>query len=109
MSNSIVAASSSASSALPVKAPGQAPPARPVPATQQAAKTQALVAEAKQSLSEANSIVDQDKRNHSPGCVACDQKRVDKAQVQLAKAMASAVDQTAQAPTLPGNTVDFTA
>lgn len=62
----------------------------PEPAT--AAKTTANPAQivaAQRALAAANSQVDLDKRNHSPGCVACDQKLVDKASIALAQAKAA--------------------
>lgn len=45
---------------------------------------------ARQALARANGIVDQDRRNHSPDCVAVDQKLVDKAQLQMAEAQSAA-------------------
>lgn len=47
--------------------------------------TTAMLA-ARQALAKANAMVAEDRRNRSPGCVACDQKLVDKAQTQLAQA-----------------------
>ena len=108
MSIGIGAAASGGAYALPVKPSGQAQSAKTPEAAQQTAKTDAKVAVAQQALANANSVVDQDKRNHSPGCVACDQKLVDKAQGQLTQAKASASDQTAETPLAPGSTVDFT-
>ncbi len=45
---------------------------------------------ARQGLANATAAVDQDHRNHSPSCAACDQKLVDKADVQMAQALAAA-------------------
>lgn len=109
MSVSIGAAASGGTYALPFRLVGQAQSARTPEAAQQTAKTDAKIAVAQQALANANSIVDQDKRNHSPGCVACDQKLVDKAQGQVTQAKASASDQTAQTSLAPGSKVDFTA
>ncbi|WP_457104332.1 hypothetical protein [Methylobacterium sp. P5_C11] len=109
MSISIGAAASGGAYALPVKPFGQAQSADPALSAQQTAKTQAKVAAAQQELANANGIVDQDKRNHSPGCVACDQKLVDKAQAQLAQAKASGNGETSQAQLPPGSLVDLTA
>lgn len=108
MSIGVGAAASGGVYGPPIKLPGQAQSANPAQTTQQAVKTQSAVAAAQQALASANSIVDQDKRNHSPGCVACDRKLVDNAQVQLAQVKASASNQTAQ--TLePGSIIDFIA
>jgi hypothetical protein len=41
---------------------------------------------ARHTLANANAAVDQDRRNHSPSCVAFDQKQVDKADLQVAQA-----------------------
>lgn len=54
-------------------------------------KSEARIITAQQALDKANSIVDQDKRNHSPSCVAVDRKLVDMAQRQLAQAKASTI------------------
>jgi hypothetical protein len=51
---------------------------------------QAAIADAKQALAKANAAVDADRANHSPSCVACDQKLVDQAQAQLAQISAAA-------------------
>ena len=51
--------------------------------------TAAMLA-ARQSLAKASAMVAQDRLNHSPSCVACDQKLVDKAQDQLARATTTA-------------------
>ena len=72
MSIGIGAAASFGTYALPVKAPGPTHSVDPAQAAHQAVKTQAKVAAAQETLANANSIVDQDKRNHSPGCVACE-------------------------------------
>ncbi len=109
MSISIGTAAGTGALAVPARSPGPARAADPALAAQQTARTQSAVAAAQQALASANGIVDQDRRNHSPGCVACDQKLVDKAQMQLAQAKASATDQTAQAPIPPGSLVDLTA
>jgi len=50
----------------------------------------AAIQAARHALAAANAAVDQDKRNHSPDCVACDQKLVDKADQQLALATSQA-------------------
>ncbi len=63
-------------------------PASPGTSAKPAANTTQIVA-AQQALAAANSQVDLDKRNHSPGCVACDQKLVDKASIALAQAKAA--------------------
>ncbi len=81
----------------------------PVLAKQQATKAQAKVETAKQALASANSIVDEDRRNHSPGCVACDQKLVDRAQVQLDHARIDEPTAAVQTPRPPGSTLDFVA
>lgn len=109
MSISIGAAASRAVYALPGTSPGQAQSANTIQAAQQAARSQAAVTAAQQELAKANSVVDQDKRNHSPGCVACDQKLVDKAQVQLTQAKGSTSEKTTQMPLPLGSTIDFTA
>jgi hypothetical protein len=51
--------------------------------------TKAL-SDARQALAKADAAVDQDKRNHSPDCVAFDQKAVDKASADLAQAKSEA-------------------
>ena len=62
----------------------------PAPAGGNAIKVDtAVVAAARKALSNAQAAVDTDKRHHSPDCVACDQKLVDKAQLQLAQAKSS--------------------
>ncbi|MET3483139.1 hypothetical protein [Methylobacterium sp. 1973] len=109
MSISIGAAASGGAYTLPTKPFGRPQTADPALSAQQAAKTQAKVAVAQQELANANGIVDQDRRNHSPSCVACDQKLVDKAQAQLAQAKASDNGQTSQAPLPPGSLVDLNA
>lgn len=90
-----------------IKRAGLAHSDDPVQAAQRSTRTQAAVAEAQQALANANGIVDQDKRNQSPGCVACDQKLVDKAQVRLTQAKASESDQASQTQSPPGSAVDF--
>lgn len=65
---------------------------------------QGAVADAKQALAAAESRVDEDKRNHSPGCVACDGKLVDAAQRQLAQANAAVqADQAASGSASSGS------
>lgn len=59
------------------------------------------VIEAQRALAAATARVEADKRAHSPDCVACDQKLVDKAQQQVAALKAS------RAPTV-GDTLDIT-
>lgn len=105
-----IGAAASASSYTPAIRPfGSKASADSALSAQQATKTQAKIAAAQQALASANSVVDQDRRNHSPGCVACDQKLVDKAQAQLAQAKASGNDQPSQASLAPGSLVDLTA
>jgi hypothetical protein len=106
---SIGAAAPGGTYALPFRQVGQAQSADPALSAQQATKTQAKIAAAQLALASANSIVDQDKRNHSPSCVACDQKLVDKAQAQLAQAKAPSNDQTSRELLAPGSLVDLTA
>ena len=60
------------------------------------------VAVAKQALDQAQGRVDADRRAHSPGCVAVDQKGVDKASAELAHAQASENAATPDTPT-PGS------
>ena len=48
------------------------------------------VVRAKQALAQAQARVDADHRAHSPDCVACDQKGVDKAASELASVRSSA-------------------
>jgi hypothetical protein len=87
--------SSSAITASPPRAVYQDPP--PASPTAQTAApgagvvrgNQALIADARLALANAYSIVDADKRNHSPACVACDEKLIDRARVQLAQAEAA--------------------
>ncbi|MCJ2137185.1 hypothetical protein MKK69_24605 [Methylobacterium sp. J-026] len=109
MASSIGSVTPRGADTLSFKPLGQSQSAKSVQAAQQATRTQAGVATAQQALADANSVVDQDKRNHSPSCVACDQKLVDKAQAQLAHAKASASDDNVQTPPAPGTTVDITA
>ena len=109
MSISIGASASSGASAPPVKLPRPSQSADRTQAAQQTVRTQSAIATAQQALANANGLVDQDKRNHSPGCVACDQKLVDKAQAQLTHAKASASDQAVGTLMPPGSTVDFSA
>ena len=56
------------------------------------------LATAKQALDQAQGRVDADKRAHSPGCVAVDQKGVDKATADLAHAQTTANAATQDAP-----------
>ena len=56
------------------------------------------VAVAKQALDQAQGRVDADRRAHSPGCVAVDQKGVDKASADYAQAQAAATAATEAAP-----------
>lgn len=107
MSLSIGATTSNGIYALPFRPAGQSRSAASTESTNQAAKVQAKVTAAQLALANANSVVDGDKRNHSPGCVACDQKLVDKAQAQLSQARASADEQPMQAPTSLGSTIDI--
>ena len=63
-------------------------PANPTAQARHAKNSQAI-ADAKTAKDQAQARVDQDERNHSPSCVAVDQKGVDKAQSQLASANAA--------------------
>ncbi len=60
------------------------------------------VAVAKQALDQAQGRVDADRRAHSPGCVAVDQKGVDKASAAFAQAQAAETATTEQAPATSG-------
>ncbi len=60
------------------------------------------VAVAKQALDQAQGRVDADRRAHSPGCVAVDQKDVDKASAEFAQAQAAETAATGQAPAAGG-------
>ncbi len=60
--------------------------------TQPAANAAALAA--RKALAVATAVVGEDKRNHSPSCVASDQKIVDRAAVTLATADAAASKDT---------------
>ena len=71
--------------------------AAPGAAQKPKADAQAL-ATAKQALDQAQGRVDADKRAHSPGCVAVDQKGVDKATADLAHAQTAANAATQDAP-----------
>ena len=66
-------------------------------AAQKPKAAQAL-ATAKRALDQAQGRVDADKRAHSPGCVAVDQKGVDKASADLAHAQATASAASRDAP-----------
>ena len=59
--------------------------------------TAVLLARQALAKAKANATVDADRRAHSPGCVACDQKLVDKAAAQLSAA------QSAQATPAPSS------
>jgi hypothetical protein len=71
--------------------------------------SEARIVAAQQALDKANSIVDLDKRNHSPSCVSVDRKRVDMAQGQLAQAKGSPPGAATSLPASPGSIIDFTA
>jgi hypothetical protein len=107
MSLGLSAASTSGAYRVPVKPPAQTHVADPVQAVQQAAAARARIVTAQQALASANGVVDEDKRNHSPGCVACDQKLVDKAQAQLAQAKTSERTQVSQPSNPVGSTLDI--
>ena len=83
----------------PVAGPGRphAAGADPGAAQQPKADAQALLT-AKRALDQAQGRVDADKRAHSPGCVAVDQKNVDKASADLAHAQVTANAATRDAP-----------
>ncbi len=83
----------------PVAGPGQprATGADPNAAQKPKVDAQAL-ATAKRALDQAQGRVDADKRAHSPGCVAVDQKGVDKATADLAHAQTTANAATQDAP-----------
>ncbi len=66
------------------------------------------VAVAKQALDQAQGRVDADRRAHSPGCVAVDQKGVDKASADYAQARAAVTAATGDAPAASG-TLSITA
>ncbi len=66
-------------------------------ATQKPKAEAEVLATAKQALHQAQGRVDADKRAHSPGCVAVDQKGVDKASADLAHAQTAASTATQDA------------
>ena len=63
-----------------------------------ATRDTAAIVQARQALAKASATVDADRAAHSPGCVACDQKLVDRAQLQLSGARAVAQS----TPNIPG-------
>ncbi len=56
------------------------------------------VAVAKQALDQAQGRVDADRRAHSPGCVAVDQKEVNEASAEFAQAQAAETAATVDTP-----------
>lgn len=109
MSISIGASGANGTYTQPFKSAGQVLSAHTPQVAPQTARSQALIAAAQQALTKANGVVDQDRRNHSPSCVACDQKLVDKAQIQLSEARATASNESPQTLPSPGSIVDLTA
>ncbi len=96
----------------PITGPGRFHAAGTNPdATQKPKAGAQVLATAKQALDQAQGRVDADKRAHTLGCVAVDQKGVDKASADLAQAQtaANAASQDASGGPASGRVLSITA